>query len=228
MIVDQYKLDNPAWNSLNETHKLFSKAFAGIKFYDPEYCAFGGAIDTELAVKGMNDYSKLITRFYVIGEKPVLTDSMQLKNNLVCHQMVLESPFDMAFNEAVVPLKTKKELQDVHNLVNLVQPGYFKNKTVALGDYFGIYKENNLVAVCGERMKMNAFTEISGIVTHPNHTRKGYARQLIKRTTDKVFLENKTPYLHVVESNTHAISLYEKLGFNTRRKISFWDIEMSH
>lgn len=222
-----HSLDNPAWHSLSETHKAFSKNFTGIKFYNPEYCAFGGAEHTELAIPGMGDYSKLIKRFYVIGEKPIITDSLQLKNNLVCNQMVLQTPFELKVDEGIVPLIEKKQLQDVHNLVNWVQPGYFKNKTVALGDYFGIYKDSELVAVCGERMKMNAFTEISGIVTHPHHTRKGYARQLIKHITDKIFEENKTPYLHVVESNTHAISLYQKLGFSTRRKISFWDIEVT-
>jgi hypothetical protein len=34
-----------------------------------------------------------------------------------------------------------------------------------LGDYYGIFKDNKLVAVTGERMKVNAFTEVSAIVT---------------------------------------------------------------
>jgi len=41
---------------------------------------------------------------------------------------------------------------------------------------------------------------------------------------NNIFNENKTPYLHVVESNIGAIGLYEKLGFVTRRKMSFWNI----
>jgi predicted GNAT family acetyltransferase len=40
-----------------------------------------------------------------------------------------------------------------------------------------------------------------------------------------VFNENKIPYLHVAESNIGAIKLYEKLGFATRRKISFWNLK---
>ena len=75
-------------------------------------------------------------------------------------------------------------------------------------------------------MKMNEFTEISAIVTHPEHRGNAYAKQLIKHTTDQVFQENKMPYLHVVESNIHAIQLYEKLGFTTRRKISFWNLSL--
>ena len=71
---------------------------------------------------------------------------------------------------------------------------------------------------------MNDFTEVSAIVTHPEHTGKGYARQLITYVVNKILDQEKTPYLHVAETNTGAISLYRKLGFETRRKISFWNL----
>ena len=105
-----------------------------------------------------------------------------------------------------------------------MQPGYFKSKTALLGNYFGIFKNGELVAVTGERMTMNDFIEVSAIVTHPNHTGQGYAKQLIAHTVNNILDQNKTPYLHVVEDNIVAIKLYEKLGFKTRRKISFWNI----
>jgi predicted GNAT family acetyltransferase len=73
-------------------------------------------------------------------------------------------------------------------------------------------------------MKMNDFTEVSAIITHPDHTGKGYAKQLITYVVNAIFDENKIPYLHVVESNIGAIKLYEKLGFVTRRKMSLWNI----
>ena len=71
-------------------------------------------------------------------------------------------------------------------------------------------------------MKMNGYTELSAIVTHPAHTGKGYAKQLITHASHAVFNEGKTPYLHVTDNNAGAIRLYEKLGFRTRRTISFW------
>ena len=74
-------------------------------------------------------------------------------------------------------------------------------------------------------LKMDDFTEVSAVVTHPNYTNKGFAKQLIAYTVNAIFDENKIPYLHVAETNFGAIRLYEKLGFRTRRKISFWDIE---
>ena len=107
-------------------------------------------------------------------------------------------------------------------LVKLVQPGYFKSKTSHLGSYYGIFKNDELVAVTGERMKMSSFTEVSAVVTHPDHTGKGYAKQLVAHTANKLFSANKIPFLHVAETNVGAIKLYEKLGFRTRRKIKIY------
>jgi predicted GNAT family acetyltransferase len=73
-------------------------------------------------------------------------------------------------------------------------------------------------------MKMNNYVEVSAIVTHPDHTGKGYARQLIAHGVNNIFNQGMTPFLHVVESNIVAIRIYEMLGFTVRRKISFWNI----
>ena len=224
-MIKEYKLDNPVWNSLNEIHKNISIEYETTKFYNPEYCPFGENIDINKSTKGIDQYSILTNDFYVVGKKPLLSSSMILKNELVCNQMLLEKEINIESHEQVIQLDSKNQKLELLNLVNLVQPGYFKNRTVDLGKYFGIYKDNKLIAVTGERMKMNEFTEISAVVTHPEHTGNGYAKQLIKYATDQVFKENKTPYLHVAESNIGAIKLYEKLGFTTRRKISFWNLK---
>lgn len=224
-MINEYKLDNPAWNSLNEEHEGFSLQYKSIKFYNPEYCPFGGCTDIETAIDGISQYSRLTNSFFTIGEHPILNSDVLLINHLICNQMILNRSIDITLVEDIIPLKTTKQKQQLIDLVNLVQPGYFKEKTVSLGRYAGIYKNNKLVAVCGERMKMYEFTEISAIVTHPNYTGNGYAKQLIKYITENIFVENKIPYLHVVDSNQHAIGIYKKLGFSTRRKINFWNLK---
>lgn len=137
--------------------------------------------------------------------------------------MVLEAKIDLEIHEDIVELDANHKIE-LFKLVNLVQPGYFRNHTSQLGSYYGIYKNNELVAIAGERMKMNAYTEVSAVVTHPEHTGKGYARQLVAYTSNKILSENKVLYLHVAQTNTVAIKLYEKLGFAERRKISFWNL----
>lgn len=221
--METEKLDNPTWHSLCEIHKDFAVAYKDIKFYNPDFCPFGGFINIAGTKTGIDLYSSLTDNFFVVGNKPDFNDKVRLKSELICNQMVLDKRIDVEINKLIITLQTETHKADLYRLVNLVQPGYFKNKTANLGNYYGIYHHNNLIAVTGERMKMNAYTELSAIVTHPDYTGKGYAKQLITHASNKIFDEGKIPYLHVVDNNSGAIGLYEKLGFVTRRKISFWN-----
>ena len=222
MIPD--KLDNPAWHSLNETHGLFAIGDDEIKFYKPSICRFGGINSKQVdLISFLHNHTVLIS-FFVIGEKPPTSPDLIIENELVCLQMTCPAPIKIDYTENIVYLNDAypKQLAD---LVDLVQPGYFEEGTSLMGDYFGIFKDDQLVAVTGERMKMFGFTEISAVVTHPDFTGKGLAKQLVAYTANKNFERNTYPYLHVAETNTIAIKLYEKLGFVTRRKISFWKMK---
>lgn len=220
---NENKLDNPVWHSLSESHSAFALDYDGTKFYNPEYCPFGGFIKPESTLKAAKQYASVSDSFFIVGEKPEIADSLKIVKELVCLQMVVPDKIQLAVDTEIVKL-TENHNAELLQLVNLVQPGYFKPKTPLLGSYYGIFKETQLVAVTGERMKMNDFTEVSAIITHPDHTGKGYAKQLITAVVNRILDENKTPFLHVVENNIGAISLYEKLGFRTRRKISFWNV----
>lgn len=220
--TDHHKLDNPVWYSLSETHNEFALDYKGIKFYNPEYCSFGGA-NGEYTTQVVDEYAQLTNNFFIVGEKPNVSDSLQLKNEVVCLQMVIDKPIDVSITHEIV-LLTPKHTEALYRLVNLVQPGYFMMKTALMGNYYGIFENGVLIAVTGERMQMNTFVEVSAVITHPDHTGKGYAKQLVAYAVNDICKKNKLAYLHVVKSNTGAIKLYEKLGFVTRREISFWNI----
>ena len=137
--------------------------------------------------------------------------------------MIIREKIQITFDNEIIKL-TEEHKKELFDLVYLVQPGYFKTKTFLLGSYYGIFNDGKLAAIAGERMKMNNFTEVSAIITHPDHTGKGYAKQLTSHVVNNIFDEGKIPFLHVLESNIGAVKLYEKLGFVTRRKMSFWNI----
>lgn len=221
--IDHKKLDNPAWYSLTETHQSFAIDYKGAKFYQPQYCPFGAFINLADTRSALDAYSLQTNNFYIIGNLPNFSEKIMLIKELVCKQMVLFNLTQTVINEDIINLLSAKQRNDLANLVNLVQPGYFKSDTPLMGNYYGIYKDNKLVAVAGERMKMHGYTEVSAVVTDPGYTGKGYAKQLVSHTCKKIIREDKTPYLHVTETNENAIRLYEKSGFETRRKISFWN-----
>jgi ribosomal protein S18 acetylase RimI-like enzyme len=217
------KLDNPVWFSLTESHQRFTMNHGATKFYHPDYCPFGaftGAADT---IQPIDAYAKLVDRFFMVGEKPQISKQLTLKNELVCLQMTIDHRVDLETKETIIPL-TQQHTDALVDLVTLVLPGYFKRKTLLLGNYYGIFRDGQLVAVTGERMQMDAFIEVSAVVTHPHYTGQGYAQQLIAHTVNNIFDQHKKPYLHVAANNMGAIRVYEKLGFTTRRKMSFWNI----
>jgi len=220
---EDHKLDNPVWYALSENHSAFALDYDGTKFYNPDYCPFGSFILAESTLTAIKQYELLTDSFFIVGEKPEIDDSLTIIKELICLQMVIQDKIQLPIGTEIVKL-TENHNAELLQLVNLVQPGYFKTQTPLLGNYYGIFKEAQLIAVAGERMKMNDFTEVSAIITHPDHTGKGYAKQLISHVVNSILDESKTPFLHVVENNIGAISLYEKLGFVTRRKISFWNV----
>ncbi len=217
------KLDNPVWSSLSETHQSYAVDYGNLKCYHPDYCPFGGFVKNNKMAKAVDEYSALVDRFFIVGEKPVISNLLQINKEVICLQMIIYNPIDIPINDPIVKL-TDEHIDVLYELVNLVQPGYFKKKTALLGNYYGIFKNDELVAVTGERLQMMDYIEVSAVVTHPDHTGKGYAKQLVTHTVNEIFKQNKTPYLHVIETNIGAIQLYDKLGFTIRRQISFWNI----
>lgn len=223
MITEENKLDNPVWNSLSESHQKFALDYNGTRFYNPDYCPFGGFVTLEDTLEATTVYASLCDNFFIVGKKPNLPDTLKIVKELVCLQMIIHEKVQLSFENEIIRL-TEEHKEELLDLVNLVQPGYFKSNTFLLGSYYGIFTNGKLVSIAGERMKMNNFTEVSAIITHPDHTGKGYAKQLTSYVVNNIFDEGKIPFLHVVESNLGAIKLYEKLGFITRRKMSFWNI----
>lgn len=223
---DNPKLDNPVWFALSETHQAFAVAYKGVKFYHPDYCPFGGFDTHEPVSSQLEAYAARCDPFFIVGNEPLFSGHLAIKKELICLQMVLYNQLHLPQSEPIIALG-EEHADALFQLVNLVQPGYFRSKTFRLGNYFGIFKNGELIAAAGERMQMNDFVEISAIVTHPDHTRRGYAKQLTAHVANYIFAQNKTPFLHVVKTNTSAIQLYETLGFRTRREMSFWQISTS-
>jgi len=218
------QLDNPVWFALSETHAGYSISHANIKFYHPEFCPFGAITSASDLAEPLQAYSASCHNFYIVGQKPHVPSSLHLRKQLVCLQMMIERNISYPSSEEIVSIGDDRA-NELFDLVNLVQPGYFNSKTRLLGKYFGIFKDEMLVAVTGERMKMDGYTEVSAVVTHPEYTGRGYAKQLVAHTVNEILSESKIPFLHVAETNANAIGLYQKLGFRKRRKMNFWKFE---
>ncbi len=105
---------------------------------------------------------------------------------------------------------------DMLALATLTKPGPFTLKAQALGEFWGVKENGRLVAMAGERMKQEGFTEVSGVCTHPDARGRGLARLLSVFMTHRVLERGETPFLHAYAANEAAIGLYRSMGFEVR------------
>jgi len=98
-------------------------------------------------------------------------------------------------------------------LTALTHPGPFGPRTIELGDYFGCFDGETLVAMAGERMHAGTLREISGVCTHPDFQGRGLARRLMTALIRRQLQRGETPFLHVMRDNSGAHRLYERMGF---------------
>ena len=223
MTTLEEKLKNPVWHSLNETHKKILIREDGVNFYNPEINNFGAFFDTNKTAKALNNYAKIVDKFFLVSENetPIIDDNkVVLEKKINGCQMVLDKLIETKITEEII-LLTKNHIDEVYDLIWLVMPGFYQKRGFEMGEFFGIFKNNKLVAISGQRMQTNDFIEVSSVVTHPDYTRKGLAKQLIYHTTKAILKENKLPILHTNKGNP-AISLYEKLGYKITRDMNWW------
>ncbi|MFH8242555.1 GNAT family N-acetyltransferase [Streptomyces sp. NPDC018321] len=107
------------------------------------------------------------------------------------------------------------------DLVARTEPGPFWSRTHELGTYLGVRVDGALLAMTGERLRPPGWTEISAVCTAPDARGQGHAARLVTTLAARILARGDRPFLHVAEANTGAIALYERLGFKTRRPVTF-------
>jgi predicted GNAT family acetyltransferase len=123
------------------------------------------------------------------------------------------------YDEDIVMLN-EQHVSQMIDLTSITHPGPFLNRTIEFGNYFGILKDDKLIAMAGQRLHPAKYIEISAVCTHPDHTGKGYGKALINSQVDKIISEDNFPILHVKANNEHAINLYKHLGFSVRSEMN--------
>jgi ribosomal protein S18 acetylase RimI-like enzyme len=106
-------------------------------------------------------------------------------------------------------------------LVGRAQPGPFEAKTYQLGSYFGVRHNGALIAMAGERLHPPGWTEVSAVCTDAEYRGQGLGTRLVRAVTHNIRQRGETPFLHAAQTNVNAIRLYESLGFEIRRVVTF-------
>ncbi len=109
---------------------------------------------------------------------------------------------------------------DMLALAALTEPGPFLSRTHRLGAFWGIKENGRLLAMAGERLRPEGFTEVSGVCTHPDARGRGLARKLSAWVARRIAARGETPFLHSLATNTNAVRLYQSLGFTPWREVT--------
>ncbi|QTC87768.1 GNAT family N-acetyltransferase [Brevundimonas pondensis] len=106
-------------------------------------------------------------------------------------------------------------------LATLTRPGPFRSRTRELGPFVGIKQDGELVAMAGRRLRVDGFTELSGVCTHPDYRGKGYAAALSRVVVSEILATGEAAFLHAFADHETTIAFYRGLGFQTRARMIY-------
>jgi ribosomal protein S18 acetylase RimI-like enzyme len=217
-----HPLDTVLWRALTSVQASLAEGGERARRYPAAIAPFAATVDTEapsfrslLALVGRDDQVALFTTEEV---EPPSTFSVVRRDAV--DQMVLEDAGDCAAQpEAAIVALGVADVPEMLALTSVTQPGPFGPRTIELGHYIGIRRRGVLVAMAGERMRLDGFTEISAVCVEPTYRGQGFAVDLVRSLVSLIAARSEIPFLHVFSSNHAAIALYRRLGFTLRRRM---------
>lgn len=106
-------------------------------------------------------------------------------------------------------------------LALLTRPGPFRSRTRELGPFVGVKRGGALVAMAGRRLRVDGFTELSGVCTHPDHRGRGYAAALSRLVVGEILASGEAAFLHAFADHAATIAFYRGLGFQARARMIY-------
>ncbi|TFH13287.1 GNAT family N-acetyltransferase [Candidatus Bathyarchaeota archaeon] len=211
-----HPLDNPVLAALTSKHSKLAVKKNNVLMYRLGTFIMAGIQDTSEAT--IKDLSELVpSEGFVgfMGFSPNMEPYFHQLNLIQAYQMVSEKV--PMYNEVDYVELGMPEVKEMMELVDLTKPGSpFFPGMFELGGYIGVKEDGKLVAMAGERVKLDGYTEIALVCTHPDYRRKGYAASLSGVLMQRIIDNGEIPFLHVMTHNAPAIKLYEKVGFTIR------------
>ena len=213
-------LENLPWRALHTEHARFAICAPRARKYPADVTPFAGLADHSLdSLRQLAELMHPGETTYIIGSAPPVVPGLIRGEPVPTLQMIPPDQIAPDDDESsVVPL-SRQDAPAMVELTDLAFPGFFRPRTCEMGAYFGIRVGGELVAMGGERLAVPGYREISGVVTRPGHTGRGYAARLIERLLRTHAGAGLRSFLHVTCANTRAIALYRHLGFTVSGEV---------
>ena len=217
-------VNNPVYQGLISGDRHLSFGTENVKFFDERVSPFAGFdVGYEKGFKELYDILPAgRTILYATPGKIHQPKGWQLLHEIKGLQLVFD-PARSAPADFVDPTPlTDHHVEQMLQLTALTNPGPFGARTIDFGHYYGIFENKKLIAMSGQRLHVQQFTEVSAVCTHPDHLGRGYAAALVRHQVQLIRQQNQTPFLHVRDDNRRAIELYQRIGFAIRGAMNFY------
>jgi ribosomal protein S18 acetylase RimI-like enzyme len=213
-----HPLDHVIWMALTSCHREFAEGDHFALRYLAPIAPFAATIDVSTAsFRSLFDLLPAGDRIALFTLDEIVPPAFfSVIERGAVDQMILLGTPPSAGSVPIVGLDTS-DVPDMLALVEATHPGPFGPRTIELGQYIGVRRRGMLVAMTGERMRLDGFTEISAVCVHPCCRGQGLAAELMSTIARSIASRAETSFLHVFNSNRPAIELYRKLGFVLRR-----------
>ena len=212
-----HPLDNPIWESLVTLRSNFAEGSELARRFPPDVTTLAGfrepgkqAFEALAAVMADGRASALF-----LPEAMEVPAGWQTVVAMPLLQMTLAPSRSISAAVDVSELTTA-DGPEMLALAELTQPGPFGTRTGELGNYIGVRRDRKIVAMAGERLRVDGHTEISAVCTHPDYLGRGFAAGLIGTLVERIRGRGESPFLHVRGNNHRAIALYKRLDFEPR------------
>jgi predicted GNAT family acetyltransferase len=218
--MNPHPLDRPVWSALATRQMHFALGDGRARRFDPVFGLFAAAADAStqsraaLAALVLKRDAVALVEAEPQPEVPGVSAETHIIWQMVAEHLV-DGPPPAA---EIVPL-AEADAPQMLALATFTKPGPFFARTHRLGHFVGVKRDGELVAMAGERMKPEGFTELSGVCTAPGYRGLGYAGALSRLVSRRILASGEIPFLHVYAHNTDAIALYQTLGFTLRREM---------
>jgi predicted GNAT family acetyltransferase len=212
-------LDRPIWTALTTVQANLGYGNPLARRYHPDVAPFAALMDeTPAAYQALYELVRPHEQAALLSLDPVdPVDTLHMTHVGMLHQMVAAHPQAASTDAQGVIRLSHADTQDMLDLVQKTQPGPFGKRTGEMGNYIGIRDQGRLIAMAGERIRVDGYVEISAVCVDEDWRGRGLAGRLVQILQQEITQRGETAFLHVFSDKRSAFELYERLGFALRR-----------
>lgn len=208
-------LDNVFWRAMSGAQAAFTVGSSSTRRLASGFTPLMAAADPQRPdFDALAPHCRPGEHLHCLGWDGAAPDGWRIEFETPLCRMVWDAPLPCGDDAAGLVKLDRSHLAQVLDLVQQTQPGPFGPRMLELGDYVGHVVDGRLVAMAGERLKVDGHREISAVCTHPEFRGRGLARTLVRVLVRRQLQRDETPILHVRSENAPALGLYERMGFH--------------